>query len=462
MLKIAYSLVPACKPRVPRPGGFLRLWLAFQIALMTPSVAVAEDFSPEEKLEAIKHALVDLAVGTEITLGSAAFIDSQGVLHESSHMTTRGNIRGVRVLSYLEEAGVPIANVEAAMLSDTNCPGARTDLRREALLRVGHRGVNKRLGDHYLSEVASLSEEVLTTSLSGSQAWTTRPEVRFASTYENLVSGGSSYRVPYRFDVTISDHNPERTREGDRYVDKALNLGNKAFNVVRYGAYVGKSAVDFAIGYSEWTGMSGAVWGLFPTLDDDVSGIDGEPTSKFPLRKFAGFYALSMLPAYARDVSGWRSSNIDLELVLVDRKLGKPLYRRIVTLDYPRLPKGYKRSAIPPGFRYQIVQATEQMIEEVTESLACTAQYYHVSNADQSSGTVMINAGSVAGVRVGDQFLLSTDPDVINAALNPSALASLGLARVESVNQHSAILKHIAGPKWTNAQANHSFVALYF
>ena len=117
MLSMAYRLVPVFKPQTIRCGAFLRGFFAFLLTLTTPNIAIAENFSPEQKLEAIKHALVDLALGTEISLGSAAFIDSKGILHESSHMTTQGNIRGVRVLSYLEEAGGPIANVEAAMLS---------------------------------------------------------------------------------------------------------------------------------------------------------------------------------------------------------------------------------------------------------------------------------------------------------------------------------------------------------
>lgn len=469
MLSMAYKLVLILKPRAIWCGAFLLSFFASLLVATAPNPANAEDFSPEQKLEAIKHALVDLALGTEISLGSAAFIDSQGVLHESSHMTTQGNIRGVRVLSYLEEAGVPIANVEAAMLSDTSCPGARTDIRREALLRVSHLGANKRLGDHYLSEVATLSQEVLLNSLSGSTAWRTRPEVRFASTYENLVSGGSSDRVPYRFDITISDHNPSRVSgcmdaEQVSYSCRAGVYAKKAFNVVKYGASMGRSAVDFTLGYSEWTGMAAAAWALLPRLDKETSppNYNTPNVSTFPVRSALGTYALSMLPEYIDNVSGWSSSNVDMELVLTDRKLEMPLYRRIVTLDYPRLPKGYTKSAMPPEFRYQIVQAAESMISELTDALACTTQYYHISNADQVSETVMINAGSFAGIRVGDQFLLSTDPDVLNAALNPSALASLGLARVESVNRHSAVLKYIAGPKWSNVQANNSFVALYF
>lgn len=435
--------------RKPQRALFGVLWLFAvycTLTLLSTLALATETFSAEEKLEAIKQALVDLAMESEVTLGSAAYIDSQGVLHESSLMSSNSQVRGVRVLSYLEEAGIPVAKVEASMLSDRTCPGARPELRREALLRTSHRGVNKRLGDHYLSEVATLSKEVVMSALSGSTAWAARPEVRYSSNYDNLVSGGSSERIPYRFDVIISEHNPAAV---DRH---------QVFDVIDYGASMGKAAFDFAFGYAEWTGMAGAFWGVLPMLDEDA----GSATSAFPLRKAVGYYSLSMLPAYARSVAPWPSSNLDYELVIVDRKREMPLWRKTLTLSYPRLPKGFTKSDMPPEFRHQIMLATEQMMAEATASMTCTAQYYHLSNADGERGVATINAGSLAGVRLGDQFLLSSDPNILNAAVNAAALSSLALARVESVNRHSAVLKHIAGPKWSSAQANDNFVALYF
>lgn len=445
MPKLADSSRHTRKPQEALFGD-LRLFAVFCTLTLLSTLSIAtETFSAEEKLEAIKQALVDLAMESELTLGSAAYIDSQGVLHESSLMSSNSQVRGVRVLSYLEEAGIPVAKVEASMLSDRTCPGARPELRREALLRTSHRGVNKRLGDHYLSEVATLSKEVVMSALSGSTAWAARPEVRYSSNYDNLVSGGSSERIPYRLDVVISEHNPAAV---DRH---------QVFDVIEYGASMGKAALDFAFGYTEWTGMAGAFWGVMPMLDEGSNA-----TSAFPLRKAVGYYSLSMLPAYARSVAPWPSSNLDYELVIVDRKREMPLWRKTSTLSYPRLPKGFTKSDMPPEFRHQIMLATEQMMAEATASMTCTAQYYHLSNADGERGVATINAGSLAGVRLGDQFLLSSDPNILNAAVNAAALSSLALARVESVNRHTAVLKHIAGPRWSSAQANDNFVALYF
>ena len=277
----------------------------------------AQTFSAEEKLEAIKQALVDLAMESEVTLGSAAYIDDQGVLHESTLMSSSNNVRGVRVLSYLEEAGIPVARVEASMLSDRTCPGARPELRREAVVRVEYIGDNKRLGDHYLSEIAALSEDVVIGSFRASSSWTARPEVRFASNYDNLVSGASSNKVPYRFDVKVSDYNPA-----------ANNGPHEIMDVVRRGFEASKSAVEFSLGFAEWSGVSAGAWSIFPILKDGFGGgtYGPDPTNDptippnpyYPaergsgqqaFRKFLGAYNLSKLPEYARDNAPWSGLN---------------------------------------------------------------------------------------------------------------------------------------------------------
>ena len=48
--------------------------------------------SAEQKLAAIKQALVDLALDTDLRLSSTAFLDTMGVLHESSLLSTSSAI----------------------------------------------------------------------------------------------------------------------------------------------------------------------------------------------------------------------------------------------------------------------------------------------------------------------------------------------------------------------------------
>ena len=99
----------------------------------------------EQKLEAVKRALVDIALGSEVELSSAAYLDDAGVLHESSVMTSNAKIRGIRVLSYVKAAaGITEAQIDAKVLSDQKCPGSRPSLVREAVVQVTQNYKNHR------------------------------------------------------------------------------------------------------------------------------------------------------------------------------------------------------------------------------------------------------------------------------------------------------------------------------
>ena len=93
--------------------------------------------SREFILDAIKQALVDLSLGSELRLATSAYVDERGVLHESSLVTSQAQIRGVRVLAYLQEAGMTTASLEAAMAT-SECAVKRPGLKRQVLVSVDH------------------------------------------------------------------------------------------------------------------------------------------------------------------------------------------------------------------------------------------------------------------------------------------------------------------------------------
>ena len=98
------------------------------VVLCTAQVTLASD--ADQRLEALKHALIDLSIDSEVKLVSSAYLDQQGVLHEASVVTSESRVRGIRVLSYLEEAGLGVADIEATV-EVSDCPVARSGLQRE-------------------------------------------------------------------------------------------------------------------------------------------------------------------------------------------------------------------------------------------------------------------------------------------------------------------------------------------
>ncbi len=71
----------------------------------------------EQQLQAIRQALLEVTLETTPTqVLSSAWIDGQGALHESHEFHSRAEVRGVRVLSYLNDAEEPRARVSAEVL----------------------------------------------------------------------------------------------------------------------------------------------------------------------------------------------------------------------------------------------------------------------------------------------------------------------------------------------------------
>ncbi|MDC0004553.1 hypothetical protein OAE19_09190, partial [Porticoccaceae bacterium] len=258
------------------------VWLLVSVFAIAPASALDTHLSASDKLQAVKQALVDLALETDVKLGSTAYLDAAGVLHESSILSSDSLVRGVRVLSYLEEAGIAIAKVDASILSDPSCPGSRPEIRREASVRVVSGIPNNRVGDHYISELASASEQTLLKALAGSNDWSVKTETKHSNSYERFLSGTAVDQVPYRFDIVMRERDP--LRSVTNYGEKTLHHGLRG-------------------------GYDAAAWAV----------------EKLPELNYH---------------QPWSAVALEYELTLVDRARGIPLWSKTLPVNYPRVDRG--------------------------------------------------------------------------------------------------------------------------
>lgn len=358
----------------------------------------------DRRLESIKQALIDLSLGADLKLASSAYIDELGVLHESSIVTSHSQVRGVRVLSYLEEAGMSSASLEASMAA-SECPMARPGLRREALVSVSYGDSNPRLGDHYLSEVAILSQRYISAALTSSETWTATPRQHFASGYHRAMSASGNSRPPWEIQIALRETRQEFTRSIKGAQD-----------------YLSQRSADAL----SWT------------------------SSKI---------------APLADRQPWPAQLLGYELRLVDPQLGKVMLTQRGQIEYPRLPRGYDKSQLPPNFISQWAVIAREFVAQLDTTLQCAPHYYHVrsggyharsgsepmrssgnmSDVHGESGQIRINAGTRAGVQPGDQFLLSRTPQITGQGASLDDIDKLVLAEVQEVSPYSATLVAIAG-----------------
>ena len=377
-------------------------------ALLCTSQAYAEPDSAQHKLDLVKQALIDLSLGSDIKLASTAYIDSAGVLHESSVLKSNVRVRGIRISEYLQEAGMPRAKVDASVLPDDGCENSQPAVKREASVRMiidtNDPSANRRVGDHYLTELNLQVRRSLVEALTHSGHWVVAPEQNYASSYARYVSASSAETPPYRFDIVLSNRNPLQgvTNHGEIALHHALKSGYDLF-----------------------------AWSL----------------AKIPNLNYS---------------KPWPKEAFNYQLVLYDQATNQILWRGMLPISYPKVARGYAKTPLPIGFKNEIVAATEQFVTAMVDSISCQIGYYRLSPVAENPRQAQINAGSIAGVEVKDQFLIVKDRKLMDQTLAPSGLDALALAEVISVSANRAVLKWKAGSELFGASGDEERIAMLF
>ena len=373
--------------------------LLFFCALST----TAETLTPEQTLESVKQSLVDFAMANEIQINSMAYLNN-GVLHESAILSSQATYRGApRLLgSASKDAGS-----NKGITNSESCFESRGTLRREALFRLDKDDAiftkPNSLGDHSFAELAVFIGQVLSDRMEGSKTWVISEEREYSSSYDGYVLGSGAVRAPYRFDIKI------RPRASEGLVKKA---SKRWFN---HGAYYAQDVARSVV--------------------NNIPGLS------------------------YREM--WPSVQLEDQLTLVDRATQQSVWREAMPLDFPKVQRDYHRSKLPSSLINDIEVLTERFIQGATDALQCEPHRFQLFVV-KGSGGLEINAGLVAGIDVGDKFLISGGSDPLEEVLRNPKLDTLALAIVESVDDHSAILKKIAGPSWPATNDVSKAVATYF
>ncbi|MEL0212745.1 MAG: hypothetical protein VW891_19545, partial [Novosphingobium sp.] len=95
---------------------------ALTLALALSVAPALGQESAEARLEAAKNAMVEHALSQPTRVHSAAWIDENGVLHEQSRYQSQGEIRGIRLPSYLPKVRDedPEAAPASSMLAESS------------------------------------------------------------------------------------------------------------------------------------------------------------------------------------------------------------------------------------------------------------------------------------------------------------------------------------------------------
>jgi len=359
--------------------------------LSSPSAeGVNGSLSPDERLQALRESLLELALQGPTQVSSTTFIDESGTLRDSASFTHDMVVRGVRVLAYGNEAGELRATISA-----------------EHQMRAAHgmctpqRGREKSLASN-VQHLAVL-EVGVDAAVKNADVYQARLISR--ALQESLLKKSdrsSVYRLNLRT-MPVSSQSIYGLSQPSTGAASSLQANQMFSSGMNYYQQALLSRGDQRV-----------TWSLILKLEparDEISGV----------------YGLKVL---AKLVNKWdrQFSFEDQQFVWFETK-----NRNTVT------------SMLSNVMNAQVQALAHLVHQSVEDQLACIPPQFEVTK--WSGQDMNIAAGLVNGLRLGDQMLVG-DPEVIPARiLDKGAMNKLVLAEVKSVSPYSSQLRQIAGPE---------------
>ena len=365
---------------------FVGLLLAMSVSGLALAKEPALPTDPRQRLEALQHALVKAAMAGQTRVRSAAYIDSSGSLHETTRITSDMKVRGVRVLSYLEDEGSASANIVAegksVTRSDEACRANQQKYRREATLETAVRFVSNGDERYDTGLLISQARARLVAQAGASRKWLlTSPSKMPDSSYERLLTGAQPDYAPYQMMLEL------------------LPAGALGVQAVRMLKTPEQRATE-----------------LLKTARDYVMD---EAPKRAPL-------------------------SFVMRLSVTERSSNKLLWQDAVPLAFPETNIKTTSQPLPPQLALALDRVLQNWLGQLDANFGCRPLQFNVLQEAAAGWT--INGGQAAGLSVGDQLLL-LDRDYLPARiLEPGSAEHMALVEVVNVSSGLATVRKLAGP----------------
>ncbi|WP_333844130.1 hypothetical protein [Limnohabitans sp.] len=323
------------------------------------NVSVAADLSSEERLQAIRSAMVDAAMKSNTRVSANSWMESDGKLRELNRFSSEIKLRDLQMPQFTRDAGtqpqaeLAVTNtVEAVQPDRCEAPQAKAPLRHVMTLGLDLSAVLAPAQRYQAQQLGLVARTRLLQAAARSERWRLISTSAQTRTYDRLIHGQGEEHVQWHAQLTVTP--------------------------------------------VPWAGGA-----------DDLSS-----------------FGLTLQVSGPGPRQGWFTAQ---ELVLPS-----------VSVQTHGTPK------VGADTHAAIARAVAAMASLLDKQLACEPQTFSV---EQSNGRLSLNAGSNAGLRVGDRLMIA-DPAVLpRHTLEPGALDAAVLAEVKSVTLYQAEIKQVAGRK---------------
>ena len=177
----------------------------------------------DAQLAAIRQAILDATLDRPTRVVSTAWVDDKGALHESAHFHSEAQVRGVRVLSYVQ-GDEPVIQVSAEVLpwgwkpvgADQSCKAPprpwRLPLGVQVVMPEGFSGPQL-----FASQtLVGLAQQAWSQNMQVSQRWRTHNVTQVApqldNAYMRALTGQTEERSGWMAEISLQPHAPAEAR----------------------------------------------------------------------------------------------------------------------------------------------------------------------------------------------------------------------------------------------------------
>ena len=355
--------------------------------LLAAGALWGEGLSPEDKLAAIRKGLVQAALDGPTQVSTTQWIDGSGALQELSAFRAGMRVRGVRVLAYGTDAqGEPTAKLQWEN-ADTADNKSAVSGKAPALCKPVAKG--------RLQHVVGWSWATLTPLDADSAPVVEALQSTVLAQLQQAGAQDSQWRLVERPPLDVRSS-----------YEQAL-LGSS------------KDELPWLLKF-ELVALGSKIPGEAVPRPAHADGSDPE-TPPPPMSGLA----------------------VQLRMTLTARKQLQPTLQATSNLALRTNEENWGASSLSTAAREQVMQQVKVWSQSLQQRLAGLPVIADVTQA--AGAQLRVNAGSAAGVRVGDEWVLAHDQAAVQGALNPAAVAQTVLAKVQSVGPFYAQLKPVAG-----------------
>jgi hypothetical protein len=372
----------------------------------------------QERLDAIRHSLVEASLQTPTKVLSTSWLDNNGSLRETSSFKNGMQVHSLRVLSYnRDEAGQPKAQLQieepATSLKQQTRQGLKSVWQSfTSALQLKQLGSeqNKTLISENSNQLSSDPNKRAPAPICGKQL-------------------KASLRHVMGVDVWVDSSNPDAL-SGAVYklMDEHLTSSNPQGIAQNWRMTVNE---------------------IQPSMANTMTSYERMLTSNKPEQmpwhaRFA--MKTEMLPAPGLDgLNGIKGPGMAVNLLLQvsPREGQKGVFQEMVTLNLELEVDKWKAAKLSAESYAILARQFEQWKSSLSQLVACEGITPTVTEVNP--GFIRINAGSESGVRKGDEWLVADPAKFPSQLVGQDGASKMLLAKVDSVSLYHSVLTIVAG-----------------